>query len=60
LRGYSSKLVREGGTPLEARVGVNTGEVVVRSIRTGEGNAEYTPIGHTANLASRLPGANSD
>ena len=37
----------------EARVGVNTGEVVVRSVETG-GKIEYTPIGHTANLASRL------
>jgi hypothetical protein len=27
---------------------------VVRSIRTGEGQAEYTPIGHTTNLASRM------
>jgi class 3 adenylate cyclase/tetratricopeptide (TPR) repeat protein len=54
LRGYSSKLVAEGGTPLEARVGVNTGEVVVRPILTGAGHVEYTPIGHTANLASRM------
>src|SRR6202040_539396 len=38
---------------LEARVGVNTGEVVVRTVETG-GRVEYTPIGHTANLASRL------
>ena len=36
------------------RVGVNSGEVVVRSISTGDGNVEYTPIGHTANLASRM------
>jgi adenylate cyclase len=28
--------------------------VVVRSITTGEGHVEYTPIGHTANLASRM------
>jgi len=39
--------------PLEARIGVNTGEVVVRSVETG-GKIEYTPIGHTTNLASRL------
>jgi class 3 adenylate cyclase len=42
-----------GTNALEARVGVNTGEVVVRSVQTG-GKVEYTPIGHTANLASRL------
>ena len=40
--------------PIEARVGVNTGEVVVRSITTGGGHVEYTPIGHTTNLASRM------
>ena len=28
--------------------------MVVRSISTGEGKTEYTPIGHTANLASRI------
>jgi class 3 adenylate cyclase len=33
---------------------VNTGEVVVRSIKTGSSHTEYTPIGHTVNLASRL------
>src|SRR5690242_14641311 len=54
IKGYSSRLVAEGGTPLEVRVGVNTGEVVVRSLRTSDGHAEYTPIGHTTNLASRM------
>jgi predicted ATPase len=47
-------LVAEGGTPLEARVGINTGEVVVRTLTTADGHAEYAPIGHTANLASRM------
>jgi predicted ATPase/class 3 adenylate cyclase len=54
LKRYSAKLVADGGMPIEARVGVNTGEVVVRSISTGGGHVEYTPIGHTANLASRM------
>ncbi len=54
LRRYSAKLVADGGIPIEARIGANTGEVVVRSISTGEGHAEYTPIGHTTNLASRM------
>src|SRR6267142_2876909 len=40
--------------PVEGRGGVNTGEVVVRSITTGAGQVEYTPIGHTTNLASRM------
>jgi class 3 adenylate cyclase len=54
LRRYSDKLLADGRAPLEIRVGVNTGEVVVRSISTGGGNVEYTPIGHTTNLASRM------
>ena len=54
LKRYSARLREAGNPPLEARVGANTGEVVVRSITTGEGHTEYTPIGHTANLASRI------
>src|ERR1700747_1884255 len=51
---YSAKVIADGGMPIETRVGVNTGEVVVRSITTGAEQTEYTPIGHTTNLASRL------
>src|SRR3984893_18282101 len=54
LRGYGAKVQAEGRAPIEIRVGVNTGEVVVRSIATGATQVEYTPIGHTTNLASRL------
>jgi class 3 adenylate cyclase/tetratricopeptide (TPR) repeat protein len=54
LRRYSAELRGRGGSPVEARIGVTTGEVVVRSILTGEGHSEYSPIGHTANLASRM------
>jgi class 3 adenylate cyclase/tetratricopeptide (TPR) repeat protein len=54
LNRYSAKLREAGNLPIEARVGVNTGEVVVRSITTGQGHTEYTPIGHTTNLASRM------
>ena len=53
LREYGHGRAAQGGAALEARVGVNTGEVVVRTVETG-GKVEYTPIGHTANLASRL------
>ena len=35
MRRYSAKLRLAGNLPVEARVGVNTGEVVVRSITTG-------------------------
>ena len=54
LKRYSDRMRREGKLPLQARVGVNTGEVVVRSIQTGDAHTEYTPIGHTANLAARM------
>src|SRR6202167_5124738 len=54
LTRYSARLRETGNLPIEARVGVNTGEVVVRSIATGGGHTEYTPIGHTTNLASRM------
>ncbi len=54
LKRYSARLVADGGIPIQCRVGANTGEVVVRSISTGDGHTEYTPIGHTANLASRM------
>jgi len=54
LKRYSARLREVGNLPIEGRVGVNTGEVVVRSISTGAGHTEYTPIGHTTNLASRM------
>ena len=54
LKRYSDRLRIEGKLPLQARVGVNTGEVVVRSITTGGGHAEYTPIGHSTGLAARM------
>jgi class 3 adenylate cyclase/tetratricopeptide (TPR) repeat protein/ribosomal protein L40E len=54
LRRFSAKVVAEGGSPIQCRVGANTGEVVVRTIATSEGHTEYTPIGHTTNLASRM------
>ena len=54
LHRYAERLRAAGKIPVEARVGVNTGEVVVRTIATGAGHTEYTPIGHTANLAARM------
>jgi len=54
MRRYSGKLRQVGNPPIEARVGVNTGEVVVRSIATGENHPEYTSIGHSTGLAARM------
>jgi class 3 adenylate cyclase len=53
FRRYADRLRAEGKIPVEARVGVNTGEVVVRTIETG-GHTEYTPVGHVTNLAARI------
>jgi class 3 adenylate cyclase/tetratricopeptide (TPR) repeat protein len=54
LKRYSDRIRAEGGLPIQVRVGVNTGEAVVRSIKTGDAHTEYTPIGHSTSLASRM------
>jgi class 3 adenylate cyclase/tetratricopeptide (TPR) repeat protein len=54
IRRYSDSLRESGRLPIFVRVGVNTGEVVVRSVRTDEARVEYTPIGHPTSLAARL------
>jgi class 3 adenylate cyclase/tetratricopeptide (TPR) repeat protein len=54
IRRYSARLRSEGRPPIQIRAGANSGEVVVRTIKTGATHTEYTPIGHTVNLASRL------
>jgi len=54
MRRYSAQLRQAGNLPVEARVGVNTGDVVVRSIATSEHHPEYTPIGHSTSLAARM------
>src|SRR5215472_12376207 len=54
MRRYATKLREAGNQPIEARVGINTGEVVVRSLKTGDGHTEYTPIGLSTSLAARM------
>jgi class 3 adenylate cyclase/tetratricopeptide (TPR) repeat protein/ribosomal protein L40E len=54
IRRFSDRLRAEGRSPIQIRAGANTGEVVVRQIQTGDTQTEYTPIGHTVNLASRV------
>jgi class 3 adenylate cyclase len=54
LKRYSDRIRAEGRLPVQARVGVNTGEVVVRSIPTGEGRTEYAPVGHSTGIAARM------
>jgi class 3 adenylate cyclase len=54
MRRYADQRRREGGVPIYLRVGVNTGEVVVRSIRKDDLQTDYVPVGHSTNLASRM------
>jgi class 3 adenylate cyclase/predicted ATPase len=58
LRDYAQRLGTQADhrlkpVPLEVRIGINTGEVVLRMIHMG-GHTEYTPVGHVANLAARM------
>ena len=54
MRGYSDQSRLKGGIPLQMRVGINTGEVVVRSIRKDDLHTDYVPVGHSTNLAARM------
>jgi class 3 adenylate cyclase len=51
---YGDTLRQKGYPPLLMRVGVNTGEVVVRSIRKDDLHTDYVPVGHSTNLAARM------
>jgi class 3 adenylate cyclase len=54
MRRLADRLRAEKGINLQVRVGANVGDVVVRSIQTGASQVEYTPLGHSISLASRL------
>src|SRR5689334_20534802 len=54
MRRYAETLRQKGYPPLLMRVGLNTGEVVLRSIRKDDLHADYVPVGHSTNLAARM------
>ena len=54
MRAYADQSRLTGGIPLQMRVGINTGEVVVRSIRKDDLHTDYVPVGHSTNLAARM------
>ena len=54
MRGYSDQVRLKHGLPLQMRVGINTGDVVVRSIRKDDLHTDYVPVGHSTNLAARM------
>jgi class 3 adenylate cyclase/predicted ATPase len=53
LRAHGAEQAARGQQALIARVGINSGEVVMRTVQTG-GRLEYTPVGHVTNLAARM------
>src|SRR6185369_1715125 len=54
MRRYGDQVRLAHGVPLAMRVGINTGEVVVRSIRKDDLHADYVPVGYSTNLAARM------
>ena len=54
MRRYGDQIRLKYGVPLAIRVGINTGEVVVRSIRKDDLHTDYVPVGHSTNLAARM------
>ncbi len=57
LAAMNARRVREGRAPLNTRIGLATGEVVVGNFGY-EARLNYTVMGDVANLASRLEGLN--
>ncbi|UTW13041.1 adenylate/guanylate cyclase domain-containing protein [Marinobacterium rhizophilum] len=56
MRLYADRLRLAQAIPLQIRVGIHTGEVVVRSIRTDSLHTDYDPVGQTIHIASRMEG----
>ncbi len=50
---YGDEVQRSHGVPVQIRVGLNSGEVVVRSIG-GDLHMDYTAVGQTTHLAARM------
>ncbi|HET7874761.1 MAG TPA: adenylate/guanylate cyclase domain-containing protein, partial [Methylomirabilota bacterium] len=53
VKRYAEEVHRTAGVPLHIRVGMNSGEVVVRSIGS-DLHMDYTAVGQTTHLAARL------
>jgi class 3 adenylate cyclase len=50
---YAEEVRRRQGLDVQIRVGINSGEVVVRSVGS-DLNVEYTAVGQTTHLAARM------
>jgi class 3 adenylate cyclase/tetratricopeptide (TPR) repeat protein len=53
VKQYATEVQRTHGVPLHIRVGLNAGEVVVRSIGS-DLHMDYTAVGQTTHLAARM------
>jgi class 3 adenylate cyclase/tetratricopeptide (TPR) repeat protein len=53
VKRYAEEVRRTEGIPIQIRVGVNSGEVVVRSIRS-DLHMDYTAVGQTTHVAARM------
>jgi class 3 adenylate cyclase len=53
VKQYAVEVQRTRGVPIQIRVGLNAGEVVVRSIGS-DLHIDYTAVGQTAHLAARM------
>ena len=53
VKRYAAELRRTTGLPLAIRIGLNSGEVVVRSIGS-DLHMDYTAVGQTTHLAARM------
>jgi len=53
VKAYAAEVQRTKGVPLQIRVGLNAGEVVVRAIGS-DLHMDYTAVGQTTHLAARM------
>jgi class 3 adenylate cyclase/tetratricopeptide (TPR) repeat protein len=53
VKRYAEEIQRSHGVPVQIRVGLNSGEVVVRSIGS-DLRMDYTAVGQTTHLAARM------
>ena len=53
LTAYGSEVLRSQGIPIQIRVGLNSGEVILRSIGS-DLHMDYTAVGETTHLAARM------